>query len=120
MFDLKGDVSEKEERIFILEHADCIADLIALKNADRTGSGLRNDPSPAAVRLSETFAAMKKEGVAFKIADLKAGGADTLALPAETRGYALRALLKENAWNARVRTEEGAKEFIMRFPASND
>lgn len=120
MFDLKGDVTEKEERIFILEHADCIADLIALKNADRIGSGLRDDPSPAAVRLSETFAAMKKEGVAFKIADLKAGGADTLALPAETRGYALRALLKENAWNARVRTEEGAKEFIMRFPASND
>lgn len=120
MFDLKGDVSEKEERIFILEHADCIQDLVALKNADRIGSGLRNDPSPAAVRLSRTYAEMKKEGVAFKIKDLKAGGADTLRLPPETRGYALKALLKENAWNEMVRTEEGAKEFIARFPVSEE
>lgn len=116
MFDLKGDVSEKDERIFILEHIDCIPDLIALKNADRTGSGLRDDPSPAAERLKATLEQMKNEGVAFSVKELKAGGADTMKLPGEMRGYALKALLRENAWNGEVRTEEGARAFIGAFP----
>ena len=117
MFDLKGDVSDVDERIFVLEHADMIDDLVAVKNADRLASGLRFDPSPAAQRLRETMETMKKEGVAFTAKELKITGEDTLSLPPEERGYAIKALLRKNAWDPSVRNREGAKRFIDDFPA---
>ena len=117
MFDLKGDASDVDERIFVLEHADMIDDLVAVKNADRLASGLRFDPSPAAQRLRETMKTMKKEGVAFTAKELKITGEDTLSLPPEERGYAIKALLRKNAWDPSVRNREGAKRFIDDFPA---
>lgn len=120
MFDLKGDVSEKDERLFVLEHSKIIPELVALKNADRLGSGLRTDPSPAGERLLRTLEEMKSEGVAFSVKELKITGNDVMQLPPELRGYALKSLLRQNAFDPSVRTREGALEYISRFPASGN
>ena len=116
MFDLRGDVSEKEERLFVLEHYKCIPELVILKNADRAGSGMRSGPSPAGERLLETLSAMKKEGVAFSVGELKVNGNDVMKLQPALRGNALRSLLRRNAFDPEVRTREGALKYIRDFP----
>ena len=116
MFDLRGDVSEKEERLFVLEHYKCIPELVILKNADRAGSGMRSGPSPAGERLLNTLSAMKKEGVAFSVGELKVNGNDVMKLQPALRGNALRSLLRRNAFDPEVRTREGALKYIRDFP----
>lgn len=116
MFDLRGDATDNEERLFVLENYQLIPELVALKNADRLGSGMRTGPSPAGERLLKTLETMKDEGVAFSIKELKINGNDVMKLPPAIRGYALKSLLRQNAVDPKVRTREGALEYISAFP----
>lgn len=114
MFDLNCETKEPKVRRFIQSNYDIIDDLIALKNADYLGGGLKTDENPSSIRLMSIFAQMKAEGVPFTIKDLLVGGKELIELgvPTQKRGQWMQELLRLAATEKRLLTYSGQYNFL--------
>lgn len=114
MYDLKCETKESKLRLFIQRNADIMDDLIALKDADYVGSGIKEGRNPAAARMEALFTEMKREKVPFGVKELKVGGAELIefGIPETERGKVLTELLEGSAVDEALRTEEGQRNFL--------
>lgn len=114
MVDLKCETKENKLKLFIQRNADILEDLIALKNADYEGSGMKQGDNPSSVRLKNLYDQMKRDGVPFCTKELKVGGADLiqLGIPAAQRGKVLQELLETATREKKLLTREGQYAFL--------
>ena len=117
MFDLDGKTKENKVRFFVQENHDILHKLCLLKDADMIGCGyVQKGPSPASLRLQNTYAEMKKEGVPFSVSDLLVRGADIPEdiLPKGKRQQALMRLLRACAVvGSPLTTKEKQLQYII-------
>lgn len=120
MFDLNCETGEPKVRRFIQSNYDIIDDLIALKNADYLGGGLRTGENPSSARLLSVLTQMKAEGVPFTLKDLLVGGKELIELnvPAQKRGQWMQELLRLAATEKRLLTYSGQYNFLANRTAN--
>lgn len=117
MYDLKNEAKNNTLRKFVQSHHDIIDKLVLLKQADYLGCGLCDGVSPGAKRLKDTYLLMKRQGVPFKVSDLKVNGHDleTINVPDTKRGEILNNLLSECALeNTTLVDRESQLEYVKR------
>lgn len=116
MYDLKCETKESKLRLFIQRNADILDDLIALKNADYAGSGMKQGDNLSSVRMRNLYQQMKLDKVPFKIKDLQVGGGELieLGIPEPERGKALVALLESAAVDKSLLTREAQYAFLKK------
>lgn len=115
MFDLKCNESEEALRLFVQEHIGIIDKLCMLKDADWAGGGIREGSNPSADRIRALLPAMRAEGVAFSVRELKVTGEDLKDIEPARRSVALEELKRLTAVNAAARTRSGALAFLGKF-----
>lgn len=113
MADLKEDTSENKLRLYIVDHADVMEQLVELKRAD--GYATKGRPVPEA-RIGRLWREMLHDGTPFAVTDLPVGGDDAAAvgLAGVEIGRALDDLRREAVVNPLLRERDRAREFLAR------
>ncbi len=108
MYDFNGQTGEKKIRRFLVENAEIINDLLALKQADFSACKDDLSPCPTGNRWKALLKKMQAEKVPFSLKELAVSGKDlaTAGIPNQQLSNTLHALLMHTAITPKDNTPE--------------
>lgn len=113
MVDIAGDTSISKLRRFVAKNMDIIDDLCALMHADAIASCGHDDKKNRVALVAKT---LREDGSPLCVKDLKAGGADLVALGVEEkyRSHILNELWEDTVMNPALNDRDKALEYIRK------
>ena len=113
MVDIAGDTSISKLRRFVAKNMDIIDDLCALMHADAIASCGHDDKENRVALVAKT---LREDGSPLCVKDLKAGGADLVALGVEEkyRSRILNELWEDTVMNPALNDRDKALEYIRK------
>lgn len=113
MVDINGNTSESKLRVFCVENAPYIDDLLSLMDADAIASA---GEITRENRVRKVWGDVKAANLPLRIKDLKIGGNDILALGAKgvQCGEILKSLLRDTALDPTLNDREKALSYAKR------
>jgi len=116
MFDLRGERTEEDVRLFLQKNYLYLDKLFLLKDADFKASGVVPGECPALIRHGRILKEMRKDGVPFSLSELKINGSDLeeMGVKGCKIGDLLQKLFTACALRKDLKTREAQMEFIIK------